>query len=429
MTVKVEKIEENKMKLTVTVSEQQFNEALDEAFKKVVKEVNVQGFRKGKLPRNIFEQRFGVESLYEEAINYLLPKAYPEAVEEAKIEPVAQPEIDVDFENMGKNKPLTFFATVVVKPDVKLGQYKGIEVETLSKDVTEEDIDSEIKKLLEQNAELIVKEAEAVLGDTVVIDYEGFKDDVAFDGGKAENHSLVLGSNSFIPGFEEQLVGIKPGESKTVNVKFPDEYHSEELKGADAIFNVICHEVKTRELPELNDDFVKELNRENINTLDELKADLKATLTTQKETAAKNHLIDQAIDKAANNAEVNIPQEMIDSEADKMLQDAGQRLEQQGINLELYLQYTGSTKEGLLEQFKGEAVKRIRYSLTLEQITKEEDFAVTEEDINKEFEEISKMYNISVEQVRAAIPNTSEMEQEIKNRKAVDFLVENTVKL
>ncbi len=429
MTVKVEKIEENKVKLTVTLSEEQFNKALDEAFKKVVKEVNVQGFRKGKVPRKMFEQRFGVESLYEEAINYLLPNAYPEAVEEAKIEPVAQPEIDVDFENIGKDKPLTFFATVVVKPDVKLGQYKGLEVEEISKDVTEEDIDAEINKLLEQNAELVIKETEAVLGDTVVIDYEGFKDDVAFEGGKAENHSLVLGSNSFIPGFEEQLVGIKPGQSKSINVKFPEEYQSEELKGADAKFNVVCHEVKTRELPELNEDFVKELNRENINTLEELKTDIKTNLINQKETAAKNHLVDQVVEKAATNAEITIPQEMIDAEADKMLHDTSHRLEQQGINLELYLQYTGSTKEGLLEQFKGEAVKRIRYSLTLEQITKEEDFAVTEEDINKEFEQISKMYNISVEQVKEAIPNTSEMEQEIKSRKAVDFLVENSVKL
>ncbi len=429
MTVKSEKIEENKVKLTVTVEADEFNKALDEAFKKVIKEVNAPGFRKGKMPRGMFEKKYGIESLYEEAINYLIPKVYPDALTEAQINPVAQPEIDVDFENIGKDKPLTFYATVVVKPEVKLGVYKGIEVKELPTDVTDEDIDNEISKLLNQHAELVVKESEAVLNDTVVIDYEGFKDGVAFEGGKAENHSLTLGSNSFIPGFEELLVGIKAGENKTLDVTFPEEYHAEDLKGAAVQFNVICHEVKTREIPELNDDFVVELNRENINTVDELKEDIKKTLTEQKATEAKNHITDTVVDTAANNAQINLPEEMIDAEVERMLHDASHRLEQQGINLELYLQYTGSTKEGLKEQFKGDAVKRLRYNLTLEAIAKEENFEVTEEDLNSEFEKIATMYNISVDEVKNAFPNTKDIEEDLKARKAVEFIIENSVRL
>jgi len=429
MIVKVEKIEENKVKLTVTVEAIEFNKALDEAFKKVVKEVNVPGFRKGKVPRNMFEKKFGIEALYEEAINYMIPKVYPDAVLEANLEPVAQPNIDVDFETIGKDQPFTFFATIVVKPEVKLGLYKGIEVKELSTEVTDEEVDSEINKLLVQHAELVLKEDEAVLEDTVVIDYEGFKDGVAFEGGKASNHSLKLGSNSFIPGFEEQLVGIKSGENKTINLKFPEEYHSEDLKGQEVEFNVTCHEVKTTEVKVLDDDFVKELNRENISTADELKADIRNTLSTSKVTEAKNNKIDTVVDTAANNAEVNIPEEMIESEVERMMQDAAKRLEQQGINMDLYLQYTGGTKEGLQEQFKGEASKRLRYNLTLEEIAKVEDFEVTEEDLEKEFEQIAKIYNMPIDQVKAAFPNTLDLEQDIKTRKAVDFLVENSVKI
>ncbi|QVK19022.1 trigger factor [Mycoplasmatota bacterium] len=429
MTVKVEKIEENKVKLTVTVEAEAFNEALDVAFKKVVKEVSVPGFRKGKIPRNLFEKKFGVESLYEEAINHIIPKVYPDAVLESKIEPVAQPNIDVDFETIGKDQPFTFYATVTVKPEVKLGDYKGIEVKELSTEVTDEDVDAEIKKLLDQHAELVVKESEAENLDTVVIDYEGIKDGVAFEGGTAQNHSLKLGSNSFIPGFEEQLIGIKAGESKTINVTFPEEYHSEDLKGQEVQFNVTCHEVKTLEVPAFDEDFVKELNRENINTVDELKEDVKNTLTNKKETEAKNHIVDTVVDTAANNAEINVPDEMIKAETDRMMHDATKRLEQQGINLDLYLQYTGGTKEGLQEQFKGEATKQIRYNLTLEKIAEVENIEVTAEELDEEFEKMAKAYNMPIDQIKAAFPDTTDLEDNIKIRKAVDFLVENTSRI
>lgn len=429
MTVKYEKVEENKIKLTVTVEKEIFNEGLDVAFKKVVKDITIPGFRKGKVPRFIFEKKFGVESLYEEAINYIITKEYPKAIEEAKIEPVAQPEIDVDFENIGKDKPFTFYATVYVKPEVKLGQYKEIEVKPLSTEVTDEDVEKEIKLLLEQHAELVVKEKEAANGDTVIIDYEGFIDDKAFAGGKATNYALKLGSNSFIPGFEEQLVGIKAGEEREILVTFPEDYHAEDLKGQEAKFIVKCHEVKELVTPELNDDFIKELNRENINTVEELKEDMKKNLITRKETQARNHLVDTVVDNAAKNAEINIPEVMIEQETEAMLKETENRLSQQGISLDLYLKFTGNTMENFKEQLKEQAEKRIRYNLTLEQIAKEENIEVTEEDIDKEFSQLAENYNLPIEQIKSYFPDTTYLKEDIRIRKAVDFLVDNVKKV
>jgi trigger factor len=428
MTVQFEKIEENKVKLTVTVEAETFNKALDFAFKKVSKDVEIKGFRKGKVPRVIFEQRFGEGALYEDAINYVVSSAYPNAIDEAKIEPVAQPEIDFDYESIGKNKDFTFYATVVVKPEVTLGDYKGLEVTELSAEVTEADIEAEVNKLLDRHAELIVKEEAAENGDTVVIDYEGFKDGQPFEGGGGTNYSLTLGSNSFIPGFEEQLVGIKAGEDREINVTFPEVYHSDELAGAEAVFKVHCHEIKTRQLPELTDDFVKELELENIETVAALKEDAKTKLATQKETNAKNAVIDSVVDQAAENATITIPEEMVKAEAERMIQDTEQRLSQQGLTLDLYLQYTGGTREGLLDQFSGDALKRIRYNLTLEAIAIAEGIEATTEEVQQQMEDMAKAYNVTVEQVKMAFPNTADLENEIKVRKAVDFLVEQAIK-
>lgn len=428
MAVNYEKIEENKVKLTVTVDKAEFNKALDVAFTKVVKDVDVPGFRKGKLPRNMFEKKFGVESLYEEAINYIVSIEYPKAVSEANIQVVAQPKIDIDYENLGKDKDFVFYATVAVKPEVKLGDYKGIEVEELDVELTDEEVKAELDKLLDQQAELIVKETAAENGDTVVIDYEGLKDNEPFEGGKASNYSLKLGSNTFIPGFEEKLIGINAGESRDVDLTFPEEYHAEELKGKDVVFKVLCHEVKNRQVPELNDEFVKDLNKDNIENVEQLKEDIKSNLKTQKETNAKNHLIDTVVDTASNNAKMNIPQEMIDAEADRLLQDADQRLQQQGLNLDLYLQYTNGTKEGLLEQLKVEATKRLSQHLTLEEISKQENIEVTKEDIDNKLDEIAKTYNVTLEQVKSAFANTENLEDEIKISKTIDFLVDNAVR-
>ncbi|MDF2699356.1 MAG: tiG [Haloplasmataceae bacterium] len=430
MSVQLEKVEQNKVKLTVTVGSEQFNKALDEAFKKVSKNVNVPGFRKGKMPRPMFEKRFGVEALYEEAVNYIVSLTYPDAVAEAGIEPVAQPEIDFDFESIGKDKEFVFYATVVVKPEVKLGQYKGLPYEELDQTVTDEEVLAEVNKLLEKEAELVVKETEAQLGDTVVIDYEGLKDGVPFDGGTATNHSLKLGSNSFIPGFEEQLVGVKANESRDINVTFPEEYQAADLAGAPVVFKVTCHEVKGRELPELNDEFVKELNHGDVSTVEELKADLREHLLEHKATEAKNHKVDSIVDLAANNAEINLPQEMIDAEADRMLHETEQRLQQQyqGMTLDLYLQVTGGTKEGLLETLKDQSAKRLRYNLTLEQISKEENIQVTEEDLEKEYAQMANVYKMPIEEIKKYIPDASALVPDLKVRKAVDLLVETAVK-
>ena len=281
MAVKVETIEKNKVKLTITLSAESFDKALDAAFKKVSKNLQVPGFRKGKVPRPMFEQKFGVEALYEDALDAILPQAYVNAIEETNIAPVAAPTWDI--KEIGKGKELVAEATVVVKPEVELGQYTGIEVEELSTEVTEKDVENELEKLLQNHAEIVVKEGAVENGDTAVIDYEGFKDGVAFEGGKGENHPLVIGSNSFIPGFEEQLIGMKTGETKEINVTFPKEYHAADLAGADATFKVTLHEVKTRELPTLDDEFVKDLDREGIETISDLKADLEKTLKDQKE--------------------------------------------------------------------------------------------------------------------------------------------------
>jgi len=430
MTVKYEKIEENKVKLTITVEAEEFNKALDVAFEKVVKDVSLPGFRKGKVPRYIFERRFGEAALYEEAINYLIPRVYPKAVQEANIQPVAQPEIDIpNPEEMGKDKPFTFTATVFVKPAVTLGEYKGIEVKQLSTEVTEEEVNQEIDRLLNQHAELVLKEAPAENGDTVIIDFEGFKDGIAFEGGKGTNYSLKLGSQTFIPGFEEQLIGIQAGEERKINVTFPEDYSNDELKGQEVTFNVVCHEVKYEQKPELNDDFVKELNRENINTVEELRNSIRDTFKARKEKEAKNHVIDTVVDIAANNAQINIPEVMIENEVEEMIHNTEHRFEHQGINLDLYLQYIGSSREQLKEQFKPEAEKRIRYNLTLEKIAEVENIQVSEDELNEELKNIADYYNMSVEEVKKAFPNTKDIEDSIKIRKAVDFLVDNAVKL
>lgn len=427
MSVNVEKTGVNEVKLTVEVTKEVFNEALDHAFKEVIKKHKEPGFRKGKMPKPIFIKKYGEEVLYEEAINHVLQSEYPKAVDEAGIYPVDQPNIDINWDTVGKDKDFSFSAIITVKPEVVLGQYKGIEVEELSDEVTDEEVTSEINKLLEQHAELIVKEDEVASGDTAVIDFEGFKDGEAFEGGKGENYPLVIGSNSFIPGFEEQLIGMKTNDTKEVNVTFPEEYHAEDLKGQPVVFKVTINEVKTRELPELNDDFVKDLNRENIDTVDQLTEDVKAKAIERKETAAKNHLIDKVVEGAANNAEFEVPEAMIKGEVDRMIQETEQRLQSQGMSLDIYLQYTGGNIDAFREQMKGEAEKRIRFNLTLEAIAKAENIEISAEDLNKQYEKMAEMYKIDIEQVKSFV-NPEMLEDDLKIQKAVDLLVDNAVK-
>ncbi len=423
MSAKWEKHEGNTGTLTVEVPEEQVNAGLDKAFKKVVKEINVPGFRKGKMPRQMFEQRFGTESLYQDALDFILPDAYANAVEEAGINPVDRPEIEI--ETMEKNKPLVFTAKVTVKPEVQLGEYKGLEVSQSDAEVTDEEIENQLKENQERLAELTVKEDEAIVeGDTAVIDFEGFVDGEAFEGGQGNDYSLEIGSNSFIPGFEAQLVGAKSGEEKEVEVTFPEEYHAAELAGKAATFKVKINEVKSKELPELNDELAKEIDPE-VEGLDALRAKLKESAAAEKKANADAKLRDELVQKAAGNATIEIPEAMIVSETDRMMSDFEQRLSQQGMNLELYFQFSGQDEAALREQMKGDAETRVRVSLVLEEIAAAENMEVSSEDIDAELDKMAAQFNMDKEQIKTALGGTEMLENDIRMQNTVEFLVEN----
>ncbi|ARK31627.1 trigger factor [Halalkalibacter krulwichiae] len=429
MTTKWEKLEGNEGVLTVDVEAEKVDAALDQAFKKVSKKVNVPGFRKGKVPRSLFEKQFGVESLYQDALDILLPEAYAAAVTESGIEPVDRPEIDI--ETMEKGSNLVFTAKVVVKPEVQLGDYKGLEVEEQDTTVTDEDVEAELKTLQERQAELVVVEEGTIEnGDTAVFDFEGFVDGEAFEGGQAENYSLEIGSGQFIPGFEEQMVGLKAGEEKEVEVTFPEEYHAENLAGKAATFKVKLHDIKRKELPALDDEFAKDVNEE-VETLDELKTQLKDKLTKDKEHQAEHAVRDTLVEKAAENATIDIPEAMVNTEVDRMLQEFEQRLQAQGMNLELYFQFSGQDEEAMREQFKTDAEKRVRVNLTLEAIAVAENLEASDEDVEKEIEKMAEMYQRSADEIKnifAAQGGLEGLKGDLKVQKAVEFLVENSKK-
>ncbi|SEJ25942.1 trigger factor [Bhargavaea ginsengi] len=423
MAVNWEKQEGNEGILTFEVSAETFSKGLDQAFKKVVKQVNVPGFRKGKVPRKIFEQMFGVESLYQDAIDAVLPEAYTNAIDEAGINPVAQPEIDV--EQIEAGQPVVFKANVTVKPEVKLGEYKGLEVERQETAVTDEEIEEQLNDRRQGNAEFVIKEDEpAAEGDTVVIDFEGFTDGEPFEGGKAEGYELELGSNSFIPGFEEQLTGVKAGESKDVEVSFPEEYHAAELAGKPATFKVTVHEVKSRELPELDDEFAKEIDSE-VASLDELRSKMKEQTAQEKKDASEAALRDELVEQAAKNADIEIPEVMVEGEVDRMIQEFGQRLQQQGMTLDLYYQFSGQDEAALRAQMKEDAETRVRVSLVLEAIAEAEGVTVGEEDIQEELKTMSGQFNMDTEQIKQILGGTEMLENDIRFKKTIEFLVEN----
>lgn len=423
MSVTWEKQEGNDGVLTVKVSAEEFDKALDEAFKVVSKDVEMPGFRKGRIPRKIFEGRFGVESLYQEAVDILLPNAYMNAVDEADIHPVSQPEIDIVEIEQGK--PLVFTAKVTVKPEVKLGEYKGLEVEEEKVEITDEDVEKALEDKQNQFAELVLKEEGAVEeGDTVVIDFEGFKDGEAFEGGKGENHSLEIGSGEFIPGFEEQLVGKESGDEFEIDITFPEEYHAEDLAGEDATFKVKIHEIKYKELPELDDEFAKDVDDE-VETLDELKEKMKKDLKEQKELEIENQTRETLINKAAENAEIDIPDVMVDNELDRMVQEFEQQLQMQGMTLEMYAELSGQDEEALKEQMREDAYKRVQTTLTLEAISEAENLEATDEDVEKELDRMAEMYNTEKEQILQMLGgNTEALKGDLKFRKAIDFLVD-----
>jgi len=425
VTANWEKKEGNEGVLTINVAADEFEKALDQAFKKVVKDVSLPGFRKGRVPRNIFEKRFGVESLYQDAVDLVLPKAYSEAVDETGIFPVDQPKIDI--EEIERGKDLVFTCEVTVKPEVKLGEYKGLEVEEESVEVTEEDVDQEMESLRQSQAELVLKEEGAVEeGDTVVIDFEGFLDGEAFEGGKGENHPLEIGSGQFIPGFEEQLIGKKSGEEAEVNVTFPADYHAEDLAGKEAVFQVKIHEVKEKEVPELDDDFAKDVDEE-VETLEELKEKKKADLQKEKEQQAENKKREELIEKVTENAEVDIPDSMIETELDHMMREFEQRLQMQGMTMENYFQFSGQSEDELKEQMRNDAEKRVKTNLTLEAILEQEELEVTEEDIDKELDEMASLYNMEKDQLVGMLGgNADVLKEDLKIKKAINYIVDES---
>ncbi|EAC5438508.1 trigger factor [Listeria monocytogenes] len=425
MSVKWEKQEGNVGKLTFEIEQEKVKEGLDRAFVKVRKTLNVPGFRKGKVPRQIFNQRFGEEALYQDALDILLPEVYSAAIDEAGIDPVDTPQVNI--ESMEKGETWVLTAEVTVKPEVKLGDYKGLEVEKRETELTTEELEAELKQLQERQAELVVKEdAPAENGDTVILDFEGFKDGVAFEGGQAENHSLELGSGQFIPGFEEKLVGLKAGDEADIELTFPEEYHAEDLAGQPVVFKVKLHEIKTKEVPALDDELAKDIDEE-VETLDELKEKISKRLQEAKEESVAQAKQEEVIAKAVENAEVDIPHAMVHHEADYLMNHFAQDLQAQGLTPELYYQFTGQTEEAMHAQMEKDAEKRVKMNLVLEAIAEAENIEPTEEAIDEEISTLAEKYGMEKDAVRAALGDMSELKSDLKIRKAIDVLLDSAV--
>ena len=380
MSLQVEKKEKNMAVLTIEVSAEEFEQAMDKAYRKNKNKMSVPGFRKGKVPRQMLEKMYGPAIFYEDAANIIIPDAYAKEVENSDLDIVSRPEIDVT--QIEKGKSFIFTATVALKPEVTLGQYEGIEVEKIEVEVTEDEINAELEKVREQNSRTIPVEDRPIKdGDIAVIDYEGFVDGVAFEGGKGDNHNLTIGSHSFIDTFEEQLIGKNINEEVEVNVTFPEEYHAEELKGKPAMFKVVIKEIKEKELPELDDDFAQDVSE--FDTFDEYKEDLKAKLTQTKENEAKNKKEEAVVKAIAENAQMEIPEAMIDTQAAQMADDFARRMQSQGLSMEQYFQFTGLDAQKFIEQMKPQAEQRIQNRLVLEAIAKAENMTASDEDVDK----------------------------------------------
>lgn len=426
MSVQVENLEKNMAKLTIDVSAEEFEKGLQAAYQKQKKSISIPGFRKGKVPRQLVEKMYGAGIFYEDAANSIIPQAYEEAVAESNLDIVSQPEIDVT--QIEKGKDFIFTATVALKPDVTLGEYKGIAVPKTDTTVTDEEVDAEVKKEQEKNGrEVSVEDRPAEMGDTVNIDYEGKVDGVAFAGGTAQGHDLKLGSNTFIPGFEDQLVGINVGETKDITVTFPEEYHTEELKGKEAVFTCTANKITKTEYPEIDDDFAQDVSE--FDTLEEYKADVRKTLTERKEEQAKQAKRDAAVSKAATNAEIDIPEPMINTQADQMVNNFARRLQAQGMTLEQYMQYTGADLNTMREQLKPQAVLQIRNQLVLEKIAETEKIEVSDEDLDKEIEEMAKTYQMEADKMKELIGETEleNIRKDLAVQKAIDFVADNAV--
>ena len=427
MKVELIKQEGTKVSFKLTVDNEKFESAIVKAYNKNKGKYNIPGFRKGKAPRKVIETHYGKGVFYSDAIDIVFPEVYPAAIDELKIDPIDMPSIDV--EEISKDNGLVLLVDVEVKPEFQLGEYKGVEVEKVEETVSEEVVDAKLEEMREKNSRLVSVEREIANGDTANIDFEGFDGEVAFEGGKGENYDLVIGSGSFIPGFEDQLVGKKAGEEVEVNVTFPEEYHAENLAGKPVVFKVKVNDVKVKELPELNDEFAADTTE--FETLAELRADVRAKAEADAKEAAKNELRNRVIEKVVANTEVEVPEAMIKHEIENQMMELNYQLQYQGFGMEQFLQMTGKTMEEFKAEFaasrREEALRNVKTSLVIEAIAKAEGVEVNEEEVNAEVQKMADAYNMTVEQVKGALRATDlkDMEGQLKIRKTIDLLVEN----
>jgi len=421
MSVQLEKLEHNMAMLTIEVPGEDFENAVERAYKKNKNKINIPGFRRGKVSRMVIEKMYGKDFFYPDAANIIIPEAWEKAYDECEEEIVSSPEIDVVTLEVGK--PFVFTAKVALNPKATLKKYKGLQVEKFDTEVTDEDVESEIKKELEAQARMVSVEREAKDGDQVILDYEGFVDGVPFEGGKGENHPLTLGSNSFIPGFEEQIVGKKAEEDFDVNVTFPEDYHAEELKGKAAVFKCHVHEIKERQLPELNEDFADE---KGFDSVDEYKADLRKKLEDRKAKEARNKKEEAVVDKLVEQAEMDVPEAMINTETKRSVDEYAQQLRYQGLSMEKYFMFTGLTEEKLMEQSRPGIEKRIKGRIALEAVAEAEKIEATDEDLDKELADMAEQYRTDVDKLKEMMgePELKMIRKDIRIRKALDFVVD-----
>ena len=422
MSCKVEKTKNaNEIKMEITIEAEKFENAIKKVYFKNAKYFNIPGFRKGKAPQNIVEKYYGKEIFYEDAFNEIAGEEYEKAIEESKVEVVGKPQIDIV--TMEKGQDLVFTAVVATKPEVELGKYKGIEIEKIEYNVEESDIDNNLKQMQEKNARVISVETPVENGNIAVIDFEGFVDGKAFEGGKGENYSLEIGSGSFIPGFEDQVIGMKIDEEKDINVKFPDEYFSKDLAGKDATFKVKVHEIKKKELPELDDEFAKDVSE--FDTLKELKDSIKERLVKENEQKAKYEKEDAVMKVVTEGMKVDIPTGMVEVEVDNMVKDMEQRMSYQGLKLEQYLKMLNKTEAEFRKDYEPQAIEAIKSRLALEAIIKSEKIEATEKDVKEKLEEMAKNYGKTAEELEKNDNIKEYIKQGIENEKAIEFLVEN----
>ena len=422
MSVQVEKLEKNMAKLTIEVDTAQFEDAMKKAFNKNKNKFNIPGFRKGKAPRAMIEKMYGEGIFYEDAADEAINATCMQAMNESELEIVSRPEVSV--EQIGKDKPFIYTAIVAIRPEVTLGEYKGIEVEKAEAAVAAEDVDAELKRVQEQNARQITVEDRPVAdGDQTVIDFEGFVDGKSFDGGKAEDYALTIGSHSFIDTFEEQLIGKNIGEECEVNVTFPEEYHAAELAGKPATFKVTVKEIKVKELPELDDEFAGEVSE--FDTLDEYKKDIEAKILERKQKEAATENENRVVDRVAANASLEIPDKMVESQIDNMVQDTARRMQGQGLSMDMYMKYTGMTMDTMRDQMRPQALKRIQTRLVLEEVVKAEDIQVSDERLDEELAKMAAAYQMEVDKLKEYMSDRDkeQMKEDLAVQEAVDFLV------